>query len=285
VTITSESGGFKIDRLFVTLTRQTPTGRGPDYQPRDDFQAPAEVQMEAHGPFAVTITWKPVAGARYYNVHASDRPDFTPAQSNLLYSPPAGTERVVDWGLKPGATYYYRVVAVDYDGTASPASKSVEFKTEALDVKTVKIEYEAGTVGSGAQVEDDPTASGGRSVLLGKDQTYELRFRVPAESDYVIWHQYRGDSGAAVTGQVVLDGKPLPWQETYDQAALYGQALGPVWVWHRYRFRWGEQANGILHLTAGEHTLSLSIDQPIHLDQLVLTNDQSYVPEGRLCTF
>jgi hypothetical protein len=285
VTITSESGGFKIDRVFITPTRQTPTGRGLDYQPRADFQAPAEVRVQANGPFAATVTWKPITGARYYNVHASDRPDFTPAQSNLLYSPPAGTERAVDWGLKPGATYYYRVVAVDYDGTESPASEPAKCQTEVLDVKTVEIEYEAGTVGSGAQVEDDPTASGGRSVLLNKDQTYELRFRVPAEGDYVIWHQYRGDSGAAVTGQVVLDGKPFPWQETYDQAALYGQALGPVWVWHRYRFRWGEQANGILPLTAGEHILSLSIDHPIHLDQLVLTNDLSYVPEGRLCTF
>ena len=38
----------------------------------------------------------------------------------------------------------------------------------------------------------------------------------------------------------------------------------------------------MVHLKAGEHTLELSADQPIYLDKLILTNDQSFVPAGKL---
>ncbi len=285
VTITSKTAGFRLDRVLITPDAQLkPSGRGPDYRPNTAFSAlnAAGVATKALNPFAVEISWKPVAGARYYNVHASDESDFTPGQSNLLYSLPVGTEKTVDWGLKPGSTTWYKVIAVDYDGTPATPSKAVAGKMAAIDVKTVEVEYESGT---GATVEEDAKASGGKAVLLKPGKTYELKFTLPADDDYVIWHAFRGNNGRAVRCTVKLDGKKYLTQETYDLAALGGRQMGTEWVWSRYRFLWSKQVNGILRLSAGKHKLTITPNQPIHLDRMIITNDLSLVPKGKLCTF
>jgi len=109
-------------------------------------QVPGGVQAKPSSPFAATVSWQPVPGARYYNVYAGDQADFTPSQANLLYSPAAGDEKTIDWGLKPGTTYFYKVVAVDYDGTASkPNGGPTSVTTLPLDSKLVELEYESGT--------------------------------------------------------------------------------------------------------------------------------------------
>jgi len=73
----------------------------------------------------LVLTWKPSSapqGVRYYNIHRGERPDFEATQATLLGSvsgPP-----FVDCGLSP-QPYYYRVVAWDNWGHASPPSAAV----------------------------------------------------------------------------------------------------------------------------------------------------------------
>ncbi|KPL01463.1 MAG: hypothetical protein AMK75_04810 [Planctomycetes bacterium SM23_65] len=285
ITIVSSSAGFRLDRVFIAPDgTQAPKGRGSDYERNAAFAArtPEDVQAKALTPFAVQLTWKPVPGARYYNVHAGVKPDFTPGQNNLLYSPPVGTEKTIDWGLKPGTTHYYRVVAVEYDDTPTRPSAAAVVKTPPIEVRTVTVEYESGT---GATVEDDASASSGKAVLLKGEKTCTVKFNVPADDDYVIWHAFRADSGRAVRCEVELDGVKSLTSETYDLAALGGRSTRRDWVWSRYRFLWSKQINGVLPLKAGEHTLSITAKQPIHLDRMIITNDRGLVPEGKLCTF
>jgi hypothetical protein len=152
-----------------------------------------------------------------------------------------------------------------------------------VSTHTLELEYEDGKVGSGASIETDEAASGGKYVRLAQGQAYELEFSIPAEGEFVLWHRYR--SGAAVSGEIELDGVKLPWRERYDMASLYGSVIGDEWLWHRYLFRGNQPANGIFHLAPGRHMLRITVQQPITLDKLVITSDHSFVPPGKLCAF
>src|ERR1035437_5397499 len=130
------------------------------------------VQVKTKTPFAMEVTWKPVANARYYNVYAADKPDFVPAQSNLIYSPPVGCEHVIDWGLKPKTSYFYKVVAVDYDDTVSKPSAVAEGKTAILAMAdTVEI---ACSSAAGAEIEVEKSVAGGKGVILEKGHDCEI---------------------------------------------------------------------------------------------------------------
>jgi len=271
ITVSSHARGFKFDRIFITPDKsQAPVGRGFDYQPSKAFEAvvPEGVAAKELTPFAAEVTWKPVSGARYYNIYASDKADFAPAQANLLYSPPAGSERVIDWGLKPGSTTVYRVVAVDFDGTVSKPAASAEVKTEPVDVKTAEM--------------DLGKTKGG---VLDREQTWDLKFSTAAEGDYVFWYSFRVDDGRPVRMSVTIDGKKYTVDAAYDLSALGGKALKSDFVWSKFIFLWTRDGNGIQPLKPGEHTISISTNSPIQIDKLIITNDQSLVPAGKLCTF
>ncbi|MCL2640593.1 MAG: fibronectin type III domain-containing protein, partial [Phycisphaerales bacterium] len=141
ITLGSNTKGFKLDRIFLTSDGSIPTGLGLDYPTAaSTTQTPTNVQIKLLRPFTAEVTWAAIPGVRYYNVYVSDKPDFVPAQSNLLYSPPVGTERVVDWGLKPGTQYYYKVAAVDYDGVSSQPTAAVALMTPTIAVQTVNVD-------------------------------------------------------------------------------------------------------------------------------------------------
>ncbi|MCL2648478.1 MAG: fibronectin type III domain-containing protein [Phycisphaerales bacterium] len=282
IKIDSQSRGFKFDRAFITPDKsQIPEGRGLDYRPNAAFAAitPSGVATKPISPFVAEITWKAVPGVRHYNLYAGNTPDFTPAQANLLYSPPAGTERVVDWGLKPGSTQYYKVLAVDYDQTNSKPSAAVELKTPAIQVHTVEVLCASAP---GAKLED-----GEKSVLFDKDHPLELAFSVSADGDYVIWHNFLANNERAVRFTASLDGNNLLLENTYDLTNLGGRAIHQEFIWTRFTPLWSGLGNGVFHLKAGPHTLSLKTTStnPLHLNKLVITNDHSYVPSGHLCTF
>ena len=50
--------------------------------------------------------------------HARHPSDRTPLDRFVL-TVTGPVERAVDWGIKPGSTVFYKVVAVGYDGTAT----------------------------------------------------------------------------------------------------------------------------------------------------------------------
>lgn len=112
-----------------------------------------------------------------------------------------------------------------------------------------------------------------------------MKFTVPVEGDYVIWHAFRSDTGRAVRFQVGVNADSYMMMQTYDQTGLGIKARSKQWLWSRYRFCFGRRNNAVLRLKPGEHTLSITVRSPIHLDRLVITNDLSHVPAGKLCTF
>ncbi|MCL2641669.1 MAG: hypothetical protein FWD53_12545, partial [Phycisphaerales bacterium] len=291
VMLSSESKGFKLDRIFLTSDGSTPTGRGLDYPTAASVvQVPTDVKTKSLSPYAVEVTWAAIPGIRHYNIYAADKPDFTPAQSNLLYSPPAGTERIVDWGLKPGTQYYYKVTAIDYDGVVSQASAAVAVATPPITVQTVNVDYATAT---GATAQADATASNGKYVVVKESETITLKFNVPMDGDYVIWHQWRANVADWLTMQVQLNDKKAVQKEWYHMGALYGRVISKEWLWSRYCTSSAKKGDeGIYRLKAGEQTLTITMPKSpgargneLHLNKLIITNDQSFVPDGKLCIY
>lgn len=291
VTLTSQSPGLHVDRIFITPDPgQEPVGRGLDYQPNTSFtqKTPGGIQAIAQSPFAVEVTWNPVRGSRYYNVHADDHPNFQPNQANLLYSPPEISrdefpaekeKRTIDWGLEPGSNLYYKVVAIDYDGNASQASEAVEVETPELEQVYIELEYDS----TSNPEADEP-------LLLEKDQSIELTFEVPAEGDYVFWHKWRADSGDGIRLQADFnEEQTYNMYQSYDLSGLYGDALSEELIWNRFAFRnanaGSKEEHGVLRLEPGTNKLILTTNGPIYLDQLIITNDHSIVPDGKISTF
>ncbi|MCL2648626.1 MAG: hypothetical protein FWD61_16750, partial [Phycisphaerales bacterium] len=292
ITLSSKSKGFKLDRIFMTSDGSVPTGRGLDYptEASPAPQMPTVVQSKPLTPFAAEVIWAAIPGVRYYNVYAADKADFIPAQANLLYSPPVGTERIVDWGLKPGTQYYYKVTAVDYDGVASQASAAVAMTTPAITVQTVQVDYASG---SGGIIQADPAASNGKKVVLKPGESYTLKFHVPAEGDYVIWHQWRMDNSDWLTVPIELNERKESLREQYHLGSLYGKVISNEFVWSRYCVGSQKGQESIYHLKAGEQTLKITLNatgpigrvKEFHLNKLIITNDQSFVPEGKLSIY
>ncbi|MCL2646373.1 MAG: fibronectin type III domain-containing protein [Phycisphaerales bacterium] len=292
IKLSSESKGFKLNRFFVTSDGSTPTGRGLDYPTEASFTppVPANVQAKPQSPFAAEVTWAAIPGVRYYNVYAADKPDFVPAQANLLYSPPVderGTERVVDWGLKPGTQYYYKVVAVNYDGVVSQPSSAIAVATPAITVQTVNVDYATGT---GGTIKDDPKASNGKMVVLKPNETLTVKFNVPVDGDYVIWHQWRMDKSDRTTVHIELNDKKENHIEWYHMGLLYGNLISKEFLWSRYSVWIKKGTEGIYSLKAGENTIKITLIpggrvNELDLNKLIITNDQSFIPDGKLCIY
>jgi len=266
--LTSESKGFKLDRIFITSDGSTPIGRGLDYPTvASVVQTPADIKTKPLTPFAAEVTWSAIPGAYYYNVYAAEKPDFTPAQSNLLYSPPAGTERIVDWGLKPGTQYYYKVTAVDYDGTASKPTAAIVLTTPAITVHTVNVD---------------------KPVVLKPKDTHTVKINVPVEGDYVIWHQWRTDKSDQFSVMVEINETTKDRiDDQYYLSRLYGQVISDEHIWTRYCNGLKKGQESVYRLKAGENTIQMTLHSlgrvaEFHLNKLIITNDQSFVPDGKL---
>lgn len=225
ITIKSHSPGFKIDRFYVAPAGQRPEGIGPDYAVAPAFSklVPTGVHAKCLSPFAAKITWEFVPGARYYNVYASDHSDFTPAQSNLLYSPPAGAELAIDWGIKPAVRCYYKVVAVDADGSLSKPSSAVAIIAPRLPTETLQLQAENG---EGATVVSDPSAADGKSATLESGKTLRFKFTTKTEGNFVIWNSFRCDHARALRLHVTIDNVRFDTRDmTYDYAMLFGRVI------------------------------------------------------------
>jgi len=120
----------------------------------------------------------------------------------------------VDWGLRPGRTYYYRVTYVDRAGNESPASPPVEVRTP--DVERVVVEPAAG-----------------RAVV----------FRVPREGVYALWVQLEKGPGGGQYLDLRLDGKKVTWTIAFD--GLADEAWFNYDQWGRFPLSPGEHTLGL----------------------------------------
>ncbi len=76
----------------------------------------------------IELTWdaNTESDLSHYRIHRATTAGFTPGPGNLLRAVHApgggGEESFLDVGVRQGATYHYRVVAVDHGGNASAPS-------------------------------------------------------------------------------------------------------------------------------------------------------------------
>lgn len=299
-----ENAAFELDCLCLTDDPAfTPSGPG-----LWDQTSPAQVRDVVCGdpmPFDLGLSWAadPSPDLSYYNVYAARAADVTPSQATRVgsvYKP-----AFLDWGLKPDTTYAYRVTAVDRTGNEGPPSAPVTARTQALAIGQVTIEAETGEVQGQAVLQDDPEASGGKAIWvpeLGTTGTYpslapgkatgglKLSFSVPVAGRYMVWGKFKSI-----------------WTRATLDALIDGRKLGPVWpvdfgYYHEKGYMiWGPRAATshvycwcpartntcpdprpfVADLAAGPHQLGLQkLNEGLWVDQVVVTNDTSWIPPG-----
>ena len=166
------------------------------------------VSGRAVSPYAVRLSWPAVTGdtLHHYNLYCGRGADFAVGQGTLVASPDRGT--FLDWGLQPGATYYYRVTCVDRAGNESPPSEAVRVSTPAVE-----------------------------RVVVEKSAAPTVTFRAPGRGLYVLWLKLKkGPSGSQYVDLFIDGKKRATWTVVFDNLAdeawfSYGQwgqfELGP----------------------------------------------------------
>lgn len=290
VTLRASGEGFALDKLLLTDDPDfVPQGTQPiDGAPPLTPTAPT---LEQAREFDVIISWRPVGGdCDYYNVYRGTEEDFTIGPETRVASPEV--PRMVNWGLRPGTAYYYRITAVDSFGNESPPSPSLPVRTISLPrVVLLQLEAEDGATDLPMVRVEEPQASGGAYVKMapqgeGAAQRFprlELGFEVPVAGDYIVWLRLCpvSDRGYAYL-RATIDGVPTGMMLRHfpGRKAGRGFADNNIWVYVNnmrvelpVRFR----------LQPGRHTLTVSEAhmQDFGLDEVIITNDLSYRPAGR----
>ena len=90
--------------------------------------APAGLTASASSSSAISLTWAAVTppancSINSYSVYGSTTNGFTPSSSNLIASGVTGTT-YSNTGLAASTTYYYKVEAVDADGTSAASTQT-----------------------------------------------------------------------------------------------------------------------------------------------------------------
>lgn len=268
IELRSSRPGVLIDQVVLAPAGYTP----PSGAARADDTAPAtpsQVSGEAVGHHAARLRWQPVpADLDHYNVYAASDGEVSADQPHLVASP--ATAACLDWGLEAGRDYRYLITAVDAAGNESAPSRVVT-------VATPPIAERLFTEAKLTLSPDAPKA--------------EVMVEPVAATEAVIWLR-----AASLTGErrgyrvrLLLDGQP-PRDHSlrFDYVSVgHGGPVIGVKLWDPVTEPAKSPADPHgLKLPAGRHTLSLELldGAPMTIDQVVITNDQGYLPPGR-CDF
>jgi hypothetical protein len=290
ITVAAANPGFALDRLLLT----DDGGYTPQGEEKLDAQPPATpagLRLSEARCFDVTLDWEPAAETAHYQVYRGSLADFATGQASLVASP--GQPRYVDWGLRQGTPYWYRVTAVDSFGNESAPTPAVTVTTAALpQVVDLVIEAEAGQVPPGDEVVADPDAAGGRYVSLqpatadGKEVFAKLRveFAAPVAGDYIVWLKACpvSDRGYAYAS-VEMDGGPYSSFLVYFPERKGSKRFADNCRW-RYANAMRRELPVRFALAAGRHVLEVGSEphhQSFGLDQIVISNDLGKRPPGR----
>ena len=322
--LTLRNHSIEIDSLALTTDasgRPRPEGAVDNAPP----QPPKDLRAAKADSGAILLSWQPSpdADAACYNVYASTSQDVAAVQRNLVGSPSA--LRFVDWGLKAGTTYDYLVTAVDRYGNESagtPASAATDAKTIRtlrLAAANAKLEMR----GDGPSLEvmgKDPQCSGGRFVgvaVPGNDAMFPnnpyalgARIKLPAKRAaltwkvtaqetgvYVVWIRVRSRA-SEISPDFALDRKSLMpehvevkvgWYDARVAQSMWGKVeQAYCWFWTQVPLGWTQLDPRALRVTlpAGEHDFTLSNITPgLDVDEVVLTTDFAWIPEGTINYF
>lgn len=296
------SSAFELDRLCVT--------DDPAFVPRGtglcDAVAPPRVsglQVSHVSRYDVALLWTPIKcdDLRHYNVYCSRQPDFAPSQSTRIGSP--YRTALLDWGLRPGTTYTYRVTAADRYGNEGQPSEAVAVTTGPLAAHRVTMEAEIAQVSGDVRSIEDAEASGGKAAwvpelgttgkyprLVPGKATGSIRFAadVPADGTYVVWARLRSTWREASL-QLSVKGNRHRWPISFGYHHEKGYCIwgrgaktSYVYCWYVARTNTCPDPRPFqFELKTGECRIELSnIREGLSVDQLVLTNDFSWVPDG-----
>jgi fibronectin type 3 domain-containing protein len=199
--LTSPLCGSAIDCLMLA----TDTSFKPTETPRVRWPAlgPVEnVRARAESPYAVRLSWPAVAAdtLHHYSLYCGRTEDFRADQGTLVASPDRSA--FVDWGLRPGTTYYYRIRCVDRAGNESSASVAVAVSTPAVE-----------------------------KVVLDRPPAREVVFDLPRTGPYALWLELERGRGEGQYINIHIDGKKVTtWTIQLD-------GLGDT-AWFNYD-KWG----------------------------------------------
>jgi len=300
-----DGAAFELDALCLTDDPKfTPTGLGL----ADQTPPPLVTGLTARETttFDAVLAWDPDRSLdlSHYNIYASRQAGFTPSQATRVgsvYKP-----GLLDWGLKPDTTYCYRVTAADRAGNEGPPSAEVTARAQPLQIGQIIIEAETGQPTGQAVVHELPEASGGKGVWVPEiGTTGEYPRLVPGKATGGLTASFT----APVDGKYMLWGKLRSlWTEARLECFIDGRRLGPGnWpisfgYYHEKAYMiWGPRATTsyiycwcpartntcpeprpfLADLKAGPHQLELrGLGEGLSVDQLVLTNDYSWIPSG-----
>ncbi len=126
-----------------------------------------------------TLTWKAVTGAAKYEVYRARSKDGTYSK----YSTTTGTAYTNSSYLTSGATYYYKVRALDANGNAGPYSAVVSV--------TCRLKLTAPTVTGGTDAQGRPTLKWNAVTGAAKYEVYRARSK---DGDYIKYSTVTGTS-------------------------------------------------------------------------------------------
>lgn len=271
------TGQTWVDQILLT----DEGGFMPDGPVRLDATAPAGaagLQAVALDPFTVRLDWQPSGSAdvAYYNVYCGADVGFAPSQARLIGSP--AELALVDWGLKDGTTYHYKVTAVDRAGNES-APVSVQATTGNAKLVRNVVEAESGQISGGARVVDTPQAENGKAVRFPDgDEAGRLilSFKVPVDGEYAIWaHGYAHDGAADPLDYTLDQQKTCRWKL---------RVATRNWGWD---FIGGDAQKGqinanpqLYQLKKGSHSITISSKNGYGIDRIVVTNDPTWEKAG-----
>jgi hypothetical protein len=208
VVLSSPLYGSAVDAVLLC----TDPDFSPEKAPRVRWPVLARVPeptAQAVSPYAAKVSWPAAQGDTldHYNLYCGEQADFPIDHATLVASPERGP--FVDWGLRPGHSYHYRVTCVDRAGNESAASPAAQVRTPAVEPVVI-----------------EPAA--GRKVV----------FRAPRDGVYALWVQlHKGPVGGQYLN-LDMDGKKVTWTIVFD--TLPDEAWFNYDQWGRFPLSSGE---------------------------------------------
>ncbi|MBT3379301.1 MAG: hypothetical protein HN742_43105 [Lentisphaerae bacterium] len=286
----SSDSGVAVDKLLVTDdTAFEPRGLGDTSSAAPP--TPAGLRATDKRRFDITLKWNAQneSSFHHYQVYRGTDASFRPAQAHLVASPSQST--FLDWGLTPGRPYHYCVTAVDTWGEESAPARLTSGTTPLKELVRVELEAETGqTVNGIHEVVDAPAASAGRyvvtpaEVVTADPYRLALSFSVPRTDQYVVWLELCPVVDTHAYLQLGIDESPRHLM--YVQNSLKGK------VATRFMWRPAGAVSGatplLWDLDEGAHHVIISLvgrpgftRRATAIDRVIVTNDLSFVPEGR----
>src|SRR2546425_1035319 len=137
------------------------------------------------------------------------------------------------------------------------------------------LEAESATLVSPMAISSDPNASGGKYIAptANESGTATFSINIPVAGTYVVWCRVLSPDGGQDSFYVSVDGGT-----EFVYSTVINGGYSSAWQW---TFVNADMLNpSVFNFSAGQHSIQLrSREAYTALDQLVITNDRSYVPD------